>query len=209
MDHTKTAVDVFDKRAEIYAAKFMETSTYHDSFNQFCNALRLKADVLELACGPGNITKYLLSVRPDLRLVATDLSPNMLAIAGRNNPRATCRIMDCRNVAVEPITYDGVLCGFGLPYLSKEEAVKLIADVSCILKREGVFYISTMEDDYSKSGIEKSSQGDEVYMHYHEEDYLVEAILRNGLKVLHMQRVDYRGDNGVKTTDLIIIAGKQ
>ena len=72
-----------------------------------------------------------------------------------------------------------------------------------------MFYISTMEDDYSKSGIEKSSQGDEVYMHYHEEDYLVEAILRNGLKVLHMQRVDYRGDNGVKTTDLIIIAGKQ
>lgn len=35
------------------------------------------------------------------------------------------------------------MCGFCLPYLSKEETEKLINDVSRLLNPEGVFYIST------------------------------------------------------------------
>jgi ubiquinone/menaquinone biosynthesis C-methylase UbiE len=208
MDKTKMAVDVFDKRADVYAEKFMDTSMYHDTFDRFCSYLPHGAQVLELACGPGNITKHVLSIRPDVHILATDLSPNMIKIAARNNPAATFQIMDCRDTANTSRKYNGVLCGFGLPYLSKEEAVKLISDVSGILMPNGVFYLSTMEDDYKKSGIEKSSHGDEVYMHYHEEDYLVQAVSNNGMNLLQMQRLGYSGADGKQTTDLVIIAGK-
>jgi 23S rRNA G2069 N7-methylase RlmK/C1962 C5-methylase RlmI len=50
------------------------------------------------------------------------------------------------------------MCGFCLPYLSKEEAVKLIRDAAAILNPDGVFYISTMEDDYSKSDFKHQVQ---------------------------------------------------
>jgi len=43
--------------------------------------LNEQAKVLELACGPGNITKCLLSKRPDLEILATDIAPNILELA--------------------------------------------------------------------------------------------------------------------------------
>ena len=70
-----------------------------------------------------------------------------------------------------------------------------------------MLYLSTMEDDYSKSGIESSSAGDQVFMHYHQEDYLTEALVDNGFNIIDVQRKCYPGKNDTITTDLVIIAG--
>jgi len=208
MDKTSVAVNVFDKRAKEYEDKFMDVSLYHDTFNTFCSYLPEKANVLELACGPGNITQYLLRQRLDLQILATDLSPRMLELARKNNPAAVFRLLDCRDIGqLEPI-YDAIMCGFCLPYLSKEQSIELIHDAGTILRENGVLYLSTMEDDYSKSSLQRSSQGDELFMHFHEADYLVKALVENRFKVLDLQRKNYEGADGTKTIDLIIIAGK-
>lgn len=210
MDRSKNAIDVFDKRANDYQDKFMNIELYADTFDLFCSHItKQHPQILELGCGPGNITRYLLQNRPDFKITGIDLSPNMIRLAEINNPQAHFELMDCRNIGATEKRYDAIMCGFCLPYLSKEEALKLISDASKILNPEGVFYISTMEDDYAKSGPEKSSDGkDEIYMHYHQADYLAEALLANNLKIINIQRKIYRAGNGKNTTDLIIIAGK-
>lgn len=206
MDNTKTAVDIFDKHARLYQDKYMDTSMYHDTFDVFCdNIARKNADMLELACGPGNITAYLLKKRPDLKILGTDLSPNMIDLAKKNNPEAEFRLMDCRNIDQINKKYDAIMCGFALPYLSKEEAIKLIGDAAGVLKPGGIFYLSTMEDDYGKSGLQQSSTGDSIYMYYHQADYLTGALRENGFIVIHLQRKTYTDGSG--TIDLVIIAG--
>lgn len=209
MDKTKIAVDVFNKLAELYQSKFMDVSLYHDSFTVFCNAIKKSnAEVLELACGPGNITKYLISQRPDFKIVATDLAPNMVELAKINNPSAECVLMDSKNIGNLNQNYDALMCGFLLPYLSKEEAIQLISDATKILTKDGVIYISTMEDDYSTSGFRKGSTGDEIYMHYHQADYLMEALKNNGFELIEEQRKVYPANDGSDTVDLILIARK-
>ena len=124
MDKTKLAVDVFDKLANLYQAKFMDVSLYHDTFDMFCNNItKQNADVLELACGPGNITHYLLSKRSDFKLLGTDLAPNMIELAKINNPSAQFQLLDSRDIRKLNKTYDAIMCGFILPYLSKEDAI--------------------------------------------------------------------------------------
>src|ERR1700751_220505 len=99
MDKTNMAIAVFDKYAQQYQDKFMRLDAYHDSFDLFCRSIKKEnAAVLELACGPGNITRYLLKQRPDLNILATDLSVNMLALAKKNNPTAAFKLMDCRDI---------------------------------------------------------------------------------------------------------------
>lgn len=209
MDKTKIAVDVFNKLAELYQSKFMDVSLYHDSFTVFCNAIKKSnAEVLELACGPGNITKYLISQRPDYKIVATDLAPNMVELAKINNPTAECVLMDSKNIGSLNQNYDALMCGFLLPYLSKEEAIQLISDATKILTKDGVIYISTMEDDYSTSGFRKGSTGDEIYMHYHQSDYLIAALKNNGFELIEEQRKVYPANDGSDTVDLILIARK-
>jgi len=114
--------------------------------------------------------------------------------------------MDCRDINNLATKYDGIMCGFCLPYLSKEESIKLIKDSSKILAPNGVLYISTMEDDYSKSGEQTSSSGDKIYMYYHEAGYLTEALVSNGFKITGLQRIQYPGKDGATITDLVIVA---
>lgn len=209
MDRSKAAADVFNKHADLYQEKFMDVSLYHDSFDFFCNSIKKQnAEVLELACGPGNITNYLLSKRPDLKILGTDLAPNMIELAKQNNPTATFEVMDCRTIKNLNTKYDAIMCGFCLPYLSKEETLKLIYDCSQLLVPGGLLYISTMEDYYSKSGFKKGSQGDEIYMHYHEGGYLTKTLEENNFKTLNWRRQESPEADGSVTIDLIIISQK-
>lgn len=209
MDKTKIAAEIFNKHAQRYQDKFMNVDLYQESFDVFCSTIKKEnASILELACGPGNITKYLLTKRPDFEILATDLAPKMIELAKANNPSVKCEIMDSRNVLLLKQKFDGIMCGFGLPYLSKEEAIQLIADAFKILNEGGALYISTMEDDYSKSGLEKGSAGDEIFMHYHQADYLTEALLKNGFTIVDLQRKIYTPEGKPTVTDLLIIAKK-
>jgi trans-aconitate methyltransferase len=208
MDLGKAAADIFNKYASDYQTKFMNVDLYADSLNFFCDGIKKQnPDVLELACGPGNITKYILDKRPDLKIFATDLAPNMIGLAKQNNPSAEFAIMDCREIKNLNKRFDAVMCGFCLPYLSKEEALQLISDSAELLDHDGVIYISTMEDDNSKSGFKKGSKGDEIFMNYHEEGYLRSALEKNNFEIVFTDRKNSTSNNEA-VVDLILIAKK-
>lgn len=207
MDKTQKAVAVFNKLADVYQQKFMNVDLYADSLDALCKLLPENASVLELACGPGNLTCYLLDKRPDLQILATDLAPNMIELARASNPEAVFGIMDCRAIKSLGKKYHAIVCGFGLPYLSDAEAKSLIADASSILFTDGLLYLSTMEADYSQSGWETASSGDLVFMHYHLESDLAGALSQNGFSVAGSWRKQYDGKNGT-VTDLILLAQK-
>lgn len=209
MDKNKSAVTIFNKFAQLYQNKYMDTSMYHSSFDFFCDKISsTNPTILELSCGPGNITQFLLKKRPDFKITATDLAPSMIELAKQNNPEAEFLLLDCRKILSLKKKFDGILCGFGLPYLSKEECIQLISDASTALNPNGVLYLSTMEDDYSKSGIKKGSTGDEMYQYFHQEDYLLAALNNSGFKSIETQRVKTVQPDKSIVTDLILIAQK-
>ncbi|ALD22276.1 class I SAM-dependent methyltransferase [Hymenobacter sp. DG25A] len=209
MDHNPTAVALFDKLANQYQARYMQQEQYHASFDAFCRRVaKPNPAVLEIACGPGNITQYLLRQRPDFQILGIDLAPNMLALARQNNPTVEFQLLDGRHISQLDRQYDAIMCGFFLPYLSKEEAVKLIHDAAALLTEDGTLYISTMEEDYSKSGLQYSSSGEALYMYFHQADYLLEALTESGFRDIEVQRLTTPGQNDTVTTDLLILAGK-
>lgn len=208
MNHSKIAVDIFNKLAKSYQVKFMDVSMYHNSLSIYCESLEIEnPEILELACGPGNITKYLNQKRPDFKITGTDLAPNMITLAKKNNPSSTFELMDCREIHRLDKKFDGIVCGFGLPYLNKDEAIKFIKDSSRQLNINGLIYISTIEDDNSKSGFITGSTGDQIYQNFHHEDYLKMTLEENRFNVIHIERKEYVHNNE-KTTDLILIAKK-
>lgn len=204
---TKQAISIFDKYAEMYQDKYMSVEKYHDSLDVFCSKLPAEGNVLELACGPGNITQYLFKTKPNLSILATDLSPEMLKLAKNNNPNAYFKKMDCRTFMELETKFDGILCGFGLPYISKEDALQMIRDASKSLNQDGVLYLSTMEDKYSNSSFTASSTdpNDGLYTYYHEGRYLFDEMVTNGFEILVEDRVKYLDESKNEVTDLILI----
>ena len=208
MDTTRMAKDLFNKMADVYQQKFMNVDKYADTLNMFCEAVKQDAKVLDAACGPGNVTRYLLDKQPSWKILGIDIAEQMLALAKQNNPEAAFQIMDCRDIGKLNERFDAVICAFGLPYLSKQDALQFINDSYAILNPGGVLYISTMTDDYSKSGIDVSSSGDELYIYYHEADYLTDELKRLNFEPLCVQVSEYHHDNGKTYNDLVLIAKK-
>lgn len=210
IDPYKITFETWNKIASIYQDKFMNLDLYDAIYDTFCNLIQKNnAPILELACGPGNITKYLLDKRPDFKILATDIAPNMIELAKQNCPTANFKILDCRNLDVIQEKYDGIMCGFCMPYLSKEDCAKLIKDCSIILASNGIVYFSAIEGDYEQSGFEMGSSGDKVFVYFHQVDYLQEQLTKNNLELIELKKIDYHKTADIISTHIIFIARKK
>ncbi len=206
-DKYQTTVGTFNKLAEQYQAKYMDFDFYVDTYEAFCRLLPSgQASLFEIGCGPGNISSYLLGKRPELRLFGIDLAPNMVALARQNNPGARFEVMDSRQVDQVPGPFDAVLCGFCTPYLAKADVTKLVADCRKLLSEGGIFYLSTMEGEDSRSGMQSNSQGDQVYIHYYQLAFLEALLVANGFEIIEVKRKAFPVEAGEPVTDLFIYA---
>lgn len=210
-ERNEVTFGTYNNAAKNYQDKVMGMDLYDDTYDMFCNLIEKKnAEIFEFASGPGNVTKYLLSKRPDFKITGSDIAPNMNKLAKINNPKADFLLMDCRDIEKLGRKFDAIMCGFCMPYLSKEECRKLISDTSKLLNPNGLLYFSTMEDDYDKSGFETTSFSgpDQVYIYYHQADYLMDCLTDNRFQIIEMQRKDCPEPDGTFFTDMIFIARK-
>ncbi len=167
MDRNKETFDTWNNIASIYQDKFMKMDLYNEPYDFICSSIsKPKAKLLEIGCGPGNITQYLLSKRPDFDVFGIDIAPNMIELARQNNPTARFAVMDSRQINTFDTTYDGIIAGFCLPYLSQPECNELISSAYDLLNDGGLLYLSFVEGDPNKSGF-KVGSGGRVYFNYH------------------------------------------
>ncbi|MBQ3787372.1 MAG: bifunctional demethylmenaquinone methyltransferase/2-methoxy-6-polyprenyl-1,4-benzoquinol methylase UbiE [Bacteroidales bacterium] len=76
----------------------------------------LKGDVLDVACGTGDMVVELLRTRhaASLQVTGVDLSEEMLAIAKRKAPQAEYRLADAEHLPFGDASFDAVTCAFGV-----------------------------------------------------------------------------------------------
>lgn len=212
MENFELSVRRFDQFAAEYAQRFMDLNAYSDSIDRFCDFIgNDRPAILELGCGPGNVTSLLKARFAESRIIAIDLAPNMIEIARKRLPDVDFRVMDVREISTLPPMFDAVMCSFCLPFLSKEDAAKLIADCSACLVSGGILYISTMEGNEERAGFETTSfSGNaEVYFNYHQQQHLEQAFVLSGFEIGQIKLQDYIEPDGSVTTDMIFIGIKK
>lgn len=202
--------ETWNKIAQLYEDAFMELELYHDSYEAFCESItKPRASLLEIGCGPGNITRYLASRNPAFRIHAIDVAENMIALAKKNSPDAEFQVMDCRNIRDLTKQFDAIICGFTIPYLSEADCSRLLADCTQLLEEEGVFYVSFVPGDYQNSGYISGSTGDRTYFYYHEQERIKKELEKNGLLLTHLIEKVYQKSDGTREIHTILIAKKQ
>lgn len=210
MDRYKETFETWNKVASLYQDRFMDLELYNDSYDFICNTIANKeAKILEIGCGPGNITKYLLSKRPDFDIFGIDIAPNMIELAKKNNPAASFAVMDSRHINDLKTKYDGIVCGFCLPYLSETDSIKFIADCYNLLNEYGLIYLSFVEGDPDKSGFQVSSSGDRSYFYFYNLAELKTQLVECNFDVLKIFKVVYKRSDNETEIHTIITAKKK
>jgi 2-polyprenyl-3-methyl-5-hydroxy-6-metoxy-1,4-benzoquinol methylase len=201
--------ETWNKVASLYQDKFMDLDLYNSTYDFICSSLeKSNSKILEIGCGPGNIIKYLLSKRPDFNIFGIDIAPNMIELAQKNNPNASFAIMDSRNIDELKTKFDGIICGFCLPYLSNEDSQKLVADCSNLLNENGLIYISFVEGDPKKSGFQIGSSGDRCYFYFHSLENLKTLLIENEFDDLKIFKVEYKKSDNEIDIHTILTAKK-
>ena len=207
MNRYEVTFKTWDKVAKLYEDKFMNLDLYDDTYDAFCEHItKVNPAILEIGCGPGSITKYLLTKRPDFNIKAIDVSPNMIELAKKNNPSANFKVMDSRDISQLETKFDAVICGFCLPYLSELDCSKLIKDCKNLLNDKGIIYLSFVEGDYTKSGYQAGSSGDKTYFYYHSLNNLQKELKENSFDTIKLFHINYNKKDGTEEIHTIILA---
>ena len=210
MEHYKTSIAAFDQQASAYNERFMHVDIYNESYDFFCDQIiKPDADIFEIGCGPGNITRYMLDKKPGFRFLCTDAAPAMLEIAATNNPEVKTELLDCRDIQSQKNHFDAIVCGFCFPYLCKEDCTRVIGHCASILNEGGVFYLSLIEGDYGMSGYEQSSDGrNKAFVYYYKQDFFNNVITDTHLKIIRTWKFPYQKNDGSIQNHLVLVFRK-
>jgi 2-polyprenyl-3-methyl-5-hydroxy-6-metoxy-1,4-benzoquinol methylase len=208
-DPCQVSVDTFDRLAGNYARKYLGLDLYDGHYHRFAARLPQQASVLDVACGPGNVSAFLARERPDLRLQGIDLAPAMVALAQTHVPSARFQVHDCRRLAELGQRFDGIAYAFGLNYIDDAAAQALFAALPAALSGAGVLFLSTMLGDPAQSGVLASAQGDRIHLHFRRRD-TVEAWVRDaGLDIVHAEAMPSPASAAKPTNDLMLVAARR
>ena len=209
MDKYEETFETWNKVAEIYQEKFMKLKLYDESYRVICEEIEKRnAQLLDVGCGPGNITKFLLHERPDFEVLGIDIAANMIELAKISNPNANFAVMDTRQITDLNTRFDGIVCGFCLPYLSETDCSKLISDSWILLNNDGILYLSFVEGDPAQSDFQAGSSGDRVYFYYHDRESITLQLTDHNFKLLKVFDIAY--DKGKQAVEMhtVVIAQK-
>jgi 2-polyprenyl-3-methyl-5-hydroxy-6-metoxy-1,4-benzoquinol methylase len=208
MNIEKLNAETWNRLADAYQEKFMDLGLYDSGYDEFCSLLQQdEPRIFEIACGPGNITRNLLSRKPAARIKAIDIAPAMIEKAKANNPQAEFKVMDCRQISRVKEKFDAVICGFVLPYLSREDSAGLFRDCAVLLEPGGIFYLSAVEGTYENSKLMTGGTGDSLFVYFHSREELRNLFAAAGFELLRDERLRYTTDED-SLYHLIFIARK-
>jgi cyclopropane fatty-acyl-phospholipid synthase-like methyltransferase len=201
------SVATFSKLAERYADKYFHLDMYDRYLESFAKRISLQgASVLDVACGPGNVSAYLAKLRPDLKMVGIDLAEGMIAQARLRVPSAEFIVRDCRDIHTLDRVFDAAAFAFGLSYLTDADAKRFFASLDAVLNKSATLYLSTITGDSAWSGFESSSSGDSVYIEYRSVSDSLSLVESAGYRVEFMEVIASPANAPKATQDLVLIA---
>ncbi len=209
MDDYQKTFKAWNSIAIDYEKQFMDIDIYNSSIDYFKNSLRTsKAEVLEIGCGPGNITKFLSVNWPELNITAIDISANMIDIAKVHAPFVKFKLMDVRDLNLIEGVFDGIICGFTLPYLSIRDREKMIQDCSKLLQTNGILYLSYVHGIDDKSQLFEDENGNTMRFYYHDNTKVKADLKAFSLVAIKEFSIPYNKKDGTLENHAVIIAKK-
>ena len=106
----------------------------------FAERVPASETILEVGAGPGEVAAFLME--QGATCLATDLSPEMVAVGKQCCPELDFEVQDFFNLSYEDESFTAVLAFYAIVNLQLEEVPAMLKEVFRVLKPGGLFFLS-------------------------------------------------------------------
>lgn len=140
---SKDLKDTYDKIAGQWHKDHQADDWWQEATDLFISHLKPSATVLDVGCGGGTKSRYLLS--KGLKVTGIDFSENLLVIAKREVPQAKFILLDLYNLDKLEKKFDGIFMQAVLLHIPKKDAEKVLRKAVQKLNPGGYIYLGVKE----------------------------------------------------------------
>ncbi len=133
----------YDRMAEEWHRDHAHDDWWVECTDEFIALLPKVGTVLDVGCGSGVKSKYLLE--RGLTVMGIDISKNLLAIAKREAPAGSYRELSMLDLDQLSEQYDGVFAQASLLHIPKQQALSVIKLMAARCKPGGYLYLALKE----------------------------------------------------------------
>ncbi len=173
---------------------------------EFENAMPKKATILDLGCGPGEDTKYL--IKRNFNVVSIDNSNEMLKIARKNVPNHKFILKDMRRLKCPKENFDGIIAAFSLIHIRKKEVKSLVKKFHVWLKKNGSVYIALQEGVGVKVVKEPFDPSLKMFLNLYTEKDIIGLLSQCGFEIIFIKKAPSKSKHEFKNNKIFIIAKK-
>lgn len=132
--------DTYNKIANDFFREHRADSWWHEGTDTFISFLKKHASVLDVGCGAGPASKYL--VGKGLSIAGIDFSEKLIEIAKREVPQGKFTVMDMRGIDSLGEQFDGLYVKASLLHLPKKTVPDMMSKLAGRLKPKGFIYVA-------------------------------------------------------------------
>lgn len=196
-----------------YSAQFDERIGSLDIYNQtyvdFICVAKKKQSLLDLACGPGNVSAFIQKVLPDVEMSCVDLSDEMLVLAGDKLQKASFFKSDIMALELPERKYDMIVCAFGLPYIKACDIDRFVYQVDRFSSIGTSVYISCMEGNTLTKEVMSFADLKSLDVQRHRKEDVVASFAKRNFSLTSFSKQDYKEADGSVTADIILFFEKR
>jgi len=178
---------VFGKIAQKYTDEYFNDDSDFPHIARFLKDVKPGGRILDLACGPGMLTKHLLE--EGFQAEGIDLSAEMIDIARLKVPQAKFRVMDMRRLDYPDDHFDGLLITYGLIYIPSSGLPATLKEFSRVLKPHGSIFMINQEGDTDHVEAEPMKPDEKLYVNFFSAESLEASLGAAGFKVTNQELV--------------------
>src|SRR3990172_5186854 len=135
--------ETYNKIADNWSKDHKNDTWWIEGTDKFIAFLKRGDRVLDVGCGAGTKSKYLIA--KGLDVTGIDFSEKMVEIASREVPRGKFLVLDMKDICALAEEYDGIFIQAVLLHIPKADVPGVLDCVNKKLKNGGYVYVAVKE----------------------------------------------------------------
>jgi ubiquinone/menaquinone biosynthesis C-methylase UbiE len=180
----------YERNVEVYEKTFADNLEVNEFDRTVIDDALATQDaestIIDLGCGPGQVASHIAQVGH--RPVGLDLTPSMLAVARRREPRLALVCGDLLVLPIRSSSADAIVAFFAIHNLPRNVLPAGLAELRRVLRRAGTLVFGTHEGRGQVVLDEQGAEAGSVVVTYYQSEELVGLLRENEFSVRHVRR---------------------